>query len=106
MYDNKSFHFIYNTVNSFIETKNELSSGLPSALKLNWKPEIKARKLVNLLKEKENDNVYTWPERVAHCKKLEDSTNDIELCKEIIAVSIQNQRTYVTRFSKVISIIL
>ena len=71
----------------FIETKNELSTQVPSILKLNWKPDIKARNLVNLLKEKENNIVYTWLERVAHCKTLEDSTSDTVLCKEIIAVS-------------------
>ena len=75
---------------SFIETKNELSTEVPSILKLNWKPDIKARNLVNLLKEKENNIVHTWLERVAHCKTLEDSTSDIVLCKEIIAVSSIN----------------
>ena len=69
------------------ETKDELSSGVPSILKLNWKPEIKARNLVNLLKEKENNVIHTWTERVAHCKTLEDSTMDPVVCKEIIQVN-------------------
>ena len=76
----------------FIETKSDLSTGIPSILKLNWKPDIKARNLVNLLKEKENNIVHTWVERVAHCKTLEDSTNDKVLCKEIIAVSLQKSK--------------
>ena len=70
------------------ETKAELSPVVPSILRLNWKPEIKAKKLVNLLKEKENNIVHTWEERVAHCKELEESTSDPVVCKEIIVVSI------------------
>ena len=84
------FTLIHFAFNESSETKDELSTGVPSILKLNWKPEIKARNLVNLLKEKENNIVHTWLERVAHCKTLEDSTNDAVLCKEIIAVSIRN----------------
>ena len=81
------WYFISYCFNEFIETKDELSTGVPSILRLNWAPDIKAKNLVHLLKEKENNIVHTWPERVAHCKTLEDSTTDTVLCKEIIAVS-------------------
>ena len=70
-----------------LETKYELSTGVPSILKLNWKPEIKAKKLVNLLKEKENNVVFTWADRVKNCKTLEDSTSDRVVCEHVIEVS-------------------
>ena len=70
----------------FLETKEILSGKNPLILKLNWKPDIKAKNLINLLKEKENNRIHTWEERVAHCRTLMESTTDPVLCQEIIKV--------------------
>ena len=70
-----------------LETKEILSGKNPLILKLNWKPDIKAKNLINLLKEKENNRIPTWEERVAHCRTLMESTTDPVLCQEIIKVN-------------------
>ena len=74
-------------LNPFLETKEILSGKNPLILKLNWKPDIKAKNLINLLKEKENNRIHTWEERVAHCRTLMESTTDPVLCQEIIKVN-------------------
>ena len=58
-------------------------------MRLNWAPDIKARKLLTVLSEEDNDDgvPFTWPQRLAHCKALEASTASDVICDELIKVS-------------------
>ena len=72
-------------------------------LRLNWTPDIKARKLLTVLSEEDNDDgvPFTWPQRQAHCKALETATSDTLICDELIEVSeINRQLTHVLIFDE------
>ena len=56
-------------------------------MKLSWKPEIKATKLMTLLSEKDEGTNFTWEKRAANCKAIEMATGDKLVAQQLIEVS-------------------
>ena len=71
------------------ETKCDLNHRGADFLILNWVPDVKARKVLTVLTEDNNDDgvQFTWKERQAHCTALEEATSDTSVCRALIKVS-------------------